>query len=77
MIESKEYLEYIKADKPKSKQKTNWSFNLFSLIFVLVNFYMIIEISTITTQSAVVMNYVYSKWIALSISSGLAALISK
>lgn len=76
-ISQTEIREDLKNQNRKTKDKSTASFTFFSLIFVLVNMYMIFEVMTVNTQSAVVMSYLYNKWIALSLSSGLAALISK
>lgn len=76
MKDIQNHIEVVKVPK-NNKEKSTASFTFFSLIFVLVNFYMIYEVVTIGSQPVIVMSYIYNKWIALSLSSGLAALISK
>jgi len=72
-----EIRDYLKSQSERRNIRSTMSFTIFSVIFILVNMYMIYEIATVSTNSAVVMNYLYNKWIALSVASGLAALISK
>lgn len=66
----------VKPIKLNRNPQSNW-FNLFALIFIVLNLYMIAEIYLTTTDSAVIMTYYYVKWMALSLASGLPVLMFK
>lgn len=72
-------VEVIKP-KPNEKSQSSW-FSFFFLIFICLNIYMIMEIFNAQHDTknypAIFWIFLYIKWIALSLASGLPVLILK